>query len=147
VVRSVRASPGTYDPRQGDFAVAGSMRFELGLPAPGLIAKAGYGSFGTQRYLLAYRPEGAAESTFAAAEFYATDGFGPSRAAQRASAIAQGTWRVARATRGRLLFTGYTGHFDSAGVLRLSDIRAGAVSRFATYDPSQGGASMRAQLV
>lgn len=147
VVRSVRATPGSYDPRQGDFAVAGSVRFELGYDKPGLTAKAGYGSFGSSRYFLAYRPRGADEGTFAAAEFYDTDGFGPSRAAQRASMVAQSSWRLGDQTSARLLFTAYTGHFDSAGVLRLSDIQADKVSRFATYDPNQGGASSRFQLV
>jgi TonB family protein len=147
VVRALRVSPGTYDPRQGDFAIAGTMRFELGYDQPGITAKGGYGQFGTQRYFLAYRPKGADEGTFAAAEFYDTDGFGPSRAARRASAIAQATFKLGANTSARLLLTGYTGHFDSAGVLRLSDIQTHAVSRFATYDPSQGGASMRAQLV
>jgi len=147
VVRSVHATPGTYDPRQGDFAVAGTVRFELGYDQPGLTAKAGYGSFGSSRYFLAYRPKGENDDTFAAAEFYDTDGFGPSRAAQRASMVAQSTWRLGDRTTGRLLLSAYTGHFDSAGVLRLSDIQSGAVSRFATYDPHQGGASSRVQLV
>jgi iron complex outermembrane receptor protein len=146
VVRTLRASPGTYDPRQGDFAVAGTMRFELGYDQPGITAKGGYGSFGTQRYFLAYRPKGAPEETFGAAEFYDTDGFGPSRKARRASAIAQGRWRSG-ATSVRLLLSGYAGHFNSAGVVRLSDLQSGKISRFHTYDPNQGGASMRAQLV
>ncbi|HEX6245411.1 MAG TPA: TonB-dependent receptor [Polyangiales bacterium] len=146
VVQALRVSPGAYDPRQGDFAVAGSMRFDLGYDHEGITAKAGYGSFGTQRYFLAYRPKGAPEATFGAAEFTKTDGFGPARAALRASGIAQGHWHFGK-TSARLLLTGYTGQFDSAGVLRVSDIQSGAVSRFATYDPSQGGNSMRSQLV
>jgi iron complex outermembrane receptor protein len=146
VVRALRVSPGAYDPRQGDFAIAGSMRFDLGYDHEGISAKAGYGSFGTQRYFLAYRPKGKPEATFGAAEFYTTDGFGPSRAALRASGIAQGHWHFGN-TSARLLLTGYTGQFDSAGVLRLSDIESGAKSRFDTYDPRQGGNSMRSQLV
>lgn len=147
VVRSLHVQPGSYDPRQGDFAVAGSARFELGYDQPGLTAKAGYGSFGTSRYFLAYRPKDADESTFGAAEFYGTDGFGPARSAKRASAIAQGSWRLATATRARLLLTGYTGHFDSAGVLPLADLQAKRIARYATYDARQGGASSRVQLV
>jgi hypothetical protein len=41
----------------------------------------------------------------------------------------------------------YAGRFDSAGVLKLSDIEAKRVDRFATYDPKQGGYSSRSQLV
>jgi iron complex outermembrane recepter protein len=147
VVRSIRTTPGTYDPRQGDFAVAGTVRYELGYDQPGLTAKAGFGSFGSARYFLAYRPKGSNEGTFAAAEFYDTDGFGPSRAAQRASAVAQSLWKLGDSTSARLMFSAYTGHFDSAGVLRLRDIQSGAVDRFASYDPNQGGASSRFQLV
>ncbi|MFT3926829.1 MAG: TonB-dependent receptor [Myxococcales bacterium] len=147
VVQTLRATPGTYDPRQGDFAVAGTVRLDLGYEEEGISAKAGYGSFGTQRYFLGYRPKGSNEKTFAAGEVYTTDGFGPSRAAQRASAIAQGSMRLDHDIEARVLLTTYAGHFDSAGVLRLEDIQSGARSRFATYDPNQGGASTRSQIV
>ncbi|MET0343161.1 MAG: TonB-dependent receptor, partial [Polyangiales bacterium] len=147
VVRTLRVTPGTYDPRQGDFAVAGSARFELGYDQPGATVKAGYGQFRTQRYFLAYRPRDADERTFGAVELYTTDGFGPSRAAKRASAMAQATFSLAQQTALRVLVTGYATQFDSAGVLRLRDVETRAVSRYATYDPSQGGASSRAQLV
>jgi outer membrane cobalamin receptor len=147
VVRRVVATPGTYDPRQGDFAVAGSMRLDLGYDVPGTTAKAGLGSFGARRAFLAYRPRDAAEGTFAAVELYETDGFGPSRAAQRASAMGQVVLPLGGGTDVRVLASAYTGHFASAGVLRLSDIESGAVNRFATYDATQGGASSRTQVV
>jgi iron complex outermembrane recepter protein len=146
-VRSLRGLPGTYDTRQGDFAVAGTMRYELGLTRPGMFAKGSYGSFGTQRYVLGARPSSGSEQSFAAAELYSTDGFGPSRAARRASALAQHVLRIGHDTELRVMVGAYAAQFDSAGVLRLSDITSGAVSRFATYDGSQGGASQRGQLV
>ncbi|HEY6880042.1 MAG TPA: TonB-dependent receptor [Polyangiales bacterium] len=147
VVRALHATPGSYDPRQGDFAVAGTVRLELGYDQPGLTAKGGYGSYGSRRFFLAYRPPKSGEGTFAAAEFYDTDGFGPARAAQRASAVAQWMTRFGGGGSARLMFSAYTGHFDSAGVLRLRDIQSGVVGRYATYDPNQGGASSRVQLV
>jgi hypothetical protein len=147
VVRRVVATPGTYDPRQGDFAVAGSMRFDLGYDVPGATVKAGAGTFGARRAFLAYRPPDAAEGTFAAVELYETNGFGPSRAAQRASAMGQVVLPLGGGTDVRVLASAYAGHFASAGVLRLADIESGAVNRFATYDASQGGASSRAQVV
>jgi outer membrane cobalamin receptor len=148
-VRRVVATPGTYDPRQGDFAVAGSMRFDLGYDVPGATAKVGVGSFGARRAFLAYRPPGSADGTFAAVELYQTNGFGPSRAAQRASAMGQVVLPLGGGTDVRVLTSAYAGHFSSAGVLRLSDIESGAsvVDRFATYDATQGGASSRAQVV
>jgi outer membrane cobalamin receptor len=146
-VQRIAALPGTYDPRQGDFAVAGTLRFELGYDRPGFTAKATAGSFGTRRAFLAYRPTSADERTFAAAELYETDGFGPARAATRAAAVGQTVVRLGDGTSLRVMASAYTGRFSSAGVLRLSDVESGAVSRFATYDASQGGANGRAQVV
>jgi hypothetical protein len=86
----------------------------------------------------------APKAPFAAAEIYDTDGFGPSRA--RAACLRHrpgppgavgDSHRGAPPAQG-----GYSGHFASAGVLRLSDIESGAVSALSPlYDPSQGGAS------
>jgi TonB family protein len=150
-VRALHVTPGTYDPRQGDFAVAGTLRLELGYDQPGFTAKAQAGSFHTRRYFLAYRPEtgplSASDGTFAAAEFYETRGFGPARAAQRASAVAQVVFPLAPGADLRVLASTYSGHFASAGVLRLADIEAGKVDRFASYDSSQGGDSSRSQVV
>jgi iron complex outermembrane recepter protein len=147
VVQSMHVSPGTYDPRQGDFAVAGSLRLDLGYADTGVHLKATLGSFGTRRYFMAYRPVGAPESNFAAFETYATDGFGPSRAVRRTSALAQTVVELGQGLRARVLGTAYTTRYDSAGVLRLSDIESGAVDRFSTYDAKQGGDADRASVV
>jgi TonB family protein len=147
IVKSVRALPGNYDPSQGDFAVAGSLRFDLGYAEPGATAKAELGSFGTRRFFLGYHPRDDSDATFAAAEIYGTDGFGPSRAARRASAIAQVERPLGDGVTARLLATTYAGRFDSAGVVRISDIESGAIDRFDTYDSKQGGFSTRTQLV
>jgi hypothetical protein len=146
-VSRIAATPGTYDPRQGDFAVAGSMRFDLGLAAPGATMKAGAGQFGGRRLFLGYRPPDRDERTFGAVELYETDGFGPSRAAQRASALGQAVLTLGDATTARLFGSTYAGHFSSAGVVRLADVQSGAIDRFATYDAKQGGNASRTQLV
>lgn len=146
VISAVRGQPGTFDPRQGDFAVAGTVRYDLGLDEPGFSAKGTLGSFGVKRLFLAYHPPSMSPATFAAAEVYATDGFGPSRAASRASLIGQVEYDLGP-VRARVLTTAMTGRFDSPGVLRLSDVERGRVDRLSTYDPRQNGQSSRAQLV
>lgn len=146
VLREVQSSPGVYDPGQGDFAVAGTMRLALGYDEPGATAKVMVGSFGTRRYFLAYHPRDTREETFAAFESYSTDGFGPSRSAQRTSAVAQALYNLGERATMRLLVTHYGGRFASAGVVRLEDLRRGG-DPFATYDPNQGGDSSRSQLV
>jgi len=145
VVKRIRSSPGTYDPRQGDFAVAGSLWLDLGYDEPGFTLSASTGSFGARRYFLAYHPKGGSDATFAAFELYSTDGFGPARAAQRTSAIAQTEIPLGSAT-ARVMASTYAASFDSAGVLRLSDIEKGSIDRFGSYDEHQGGDSARSQV-
>jgi iron complex outermembrane receptor protein len=145
LVQQLRVVEGPFDPRQGNYAVAGSADYQLGLEKRGLTAKYTGGSFNTQRGLVMWGPQGESEHTFAAAEAYKTDGFGQNRSAQRASAYAQyegqitgGTWRVT----GQV----YTTDYHSAGVIREDDYQAGRVGFYGTYDPAQGGDSFRASL-
>ncbi|HET9957815.1 MAG TPA: TonB-dependent receptor plug domain-containing protein, partial [Polyangiaceae bacterium] len=147
LVLRLRSTPGNYDPRQGDFAVAGTLRFDLGYSEPGITAKASAGSFGARRFFMGYRPTQATDETFAAFELYKTDGFGPSRAARHATAMAQLRHELTSAVTTRVLVSAYAGRFDSPGVLRLRDIESKNVDPFATYDAKQGGSSARAQLV
>lgn len=147
VVERIRSKPGAYDPRQGDFAVAGSIGYDLGYAEPGITVSGTLGSFGERRLFLAYHPESAPSTTFAAFETQSTDGFGPSRAARRTSAIAQVDFDLGGAASLRAMVSTYAARFDSAGVLRLADVDRGALDRFATYDPKQGGDSSRTQVV
>jgi iron complex outermembrane recepter protein len=146
VVKEVRSQPGNYDPRQADFAVAGSMHYELGYDEPGFTAQASLGSFNSRRYLLAYHPKDTDDGNFGAFEFGSTDGFGPSRSARHGSAMVQAVHRFDTVT-ARLLLSTYSGRYDSAGVLKQGDIESGRVGRFDTYDPKQNGYDSRTQLV
>lgn len=147
VVRRVRATPGPFDPRQGDFAVAGTIDFDLGLAETGFTTSLGLGMYGERRWLVAYRPTNAPEETFAAAEVQSTDGFGPSRAARRVSAVAQWVFPLGNNLSFRLMGSAYAARFSSAGVVLRDDVESGNIDRFATYDPRQGGDSTRVQFV
>ena len=146
VVSRITVLPGNYSPEQGDFAVAGTIRYDLGYREPGITAKGTTGSFGERRIFLAYHRENAAPGSFAAFEAQSTDGFGPSRAASRTSAIAQQVFPLGDGQL-RVLATGYAGKFDSPGVVSLRDLESGRISRFGTYGVDQGGFSSRYQLV
>jgi hypothetical protein len=146
VVKRLRLLPGTYDPRQGDFSVAGSVWLDLGYDEPGITAKATAGQFGTRRYFLAYHPKESSDATFAAFEHYSTDGFGPSRASSRTSLVAQAAYPIGDATL-RAMASTYAASFASAGVLRLDDIESRRIDRFGSYDQHQGGDSARSQIV
>jgi hypothetical protein len=143
LVEALRVVEGPYDPRQGNFAVAGSANYELGLERRGLTTKLTKGSFGTERLMLTWGPEGYGRHTFAGGELVRSDGFGANRSSQRGAINAQvegvlpgtGTWR--------LLGTSYATHFASAGLLRADDVEAGRVPFFGTYDARQGGDASR----
>ncbi len=141
LVEGLRVVEGPFDPRQGNYAVAGSADFDLGLRQRGLTAKVGVGSFGTKRGLLTWGP-GTNSHTFAGVELYQTDGFGQNRDAQRAAAIAQSEGHVGDALY-RLTTTAYTTSYHSAGVVRQDDFAAGRIGFLDTYDHSQGGDASR----
>lgn len=147
VVRQLRAKPGTYDPRQGEFAVAGSLHLDLGVAEEGVEVAGTLGSFGERRVFASFRPAGAPEETFAAFQIQGTDGFGPSRASERGTAMAQMVVDAGATSRIRLFASAHGGHFDSAGVLPLALARTRGDARFRTLDPDQGGDSTRVQLV
>lgn len=128
VVQALRVSEGVYDPRQGDFAVAGSIDVELGVSEAerGTRLRSSYGSFGTFRQLALWAPRGTSEESFGAAHYGKTAGFGQNRAAESGSGILQhrfGGGAVAY----RSLFILHTARADSAGVVRLDDVQSGKV--------------------
>ncbi|HEY2729466.1 MAG TPA: TonB family protein, partial [Polyangia bacterium] len=134
LVESLRVVEGPFDPRQGNFAVAGSGDYELGLPERGLSARYTTGSFGTERILGLWGPPGESTHTFGGAEIYKTDGFGQSRDAQRGSAMGQYEGRFGANGTYRLTAQAYATHFHSAGVVRDDDYQSGRIGFYGSYD-------------
>jgi iron complex outermembrane recepter protein len=134
LVESLRVVEGPFDPRQGNYAVAGSADYQLGLAERGLSLRYTQGSFGTERVLGLWGPPGESTHTFAGAEISRTDGFGQNRDAQRAAAMAQYEGRLGTNGTYRLTAQGYATHFHSAGILREDDYRSGRVGFYDSYD-------------
>ncbi len=151
VVRSLRVQEGVYDPRQGDFAVAGSVDFELGVEDRGTTLKSSGGSFGTFRQLVLWAPKGQEEGTFAAASVRRSAGFGASRGGLSGQAIAQIVLGAGERTDITLHAAAYGARSSLAGVLRRDDVEAGIVDFYGTYDDpsarSQSASSGRAQVM
>ncbi len=150
LVERLRVVEGPFDPRQGDFALAGSADYTLGLATRGVRAQIEAGTFGHQRLLLTWGPEAASRQTFTAVSLARGDGFGPSRASTRATALAQLEGALGAGLRGALFATGHVADFASAGVVRADDVAAGRLacprgteSFFCVSDATQGGASTR----
>jgi hypothetical protein len=56
LVESLRVLEGPFDPREGNYAEAGSADYHLGLEQRGLFTKLSAGSYGTKRAFLGYGP-------------------------------------------------------------------------------------------
>lgn len=147
LVHSLRVLEGPFDPRQGNFAVAGSARYELGLARRGITAKYGRGSFGAERALVTFGPPGQSVHTFAGAELYRTSGFGENRSSRHARAMAQYEGKLGASGSFRLGGAAYATDFRSAGLVRAADVASGRIDRYGTYDPRQGGSGSRFQLM
>jgi iron complex outermembrane receptor protein len=146
LVESLRVLEGPFDPRQGNYAVAGSVDYEPGLTQRGLTAKYTRGSFGSERLLLTFGPPGGSNHTFGGAEIHRSDGFGQNRDSRRASVMAQYEGELGPGTTFRLAGSGYATEYHSAGFLRADDVSAGRVDFFDTYDTRQGGGGTRFQV-
>lgn len=150
-VRSLRVVEGVYDPEQGDFAVAGSVGFDLGVEERGLLFKGTLGSFGARRTLALWAPEGQSEDTFGAVAVRSSDGFGDAPRGSLSGA-ALGQYRVALSDDFSALLhvAAYAGRAGIAGVLRRDDIDEDRVGFLDAYDDpsarSQSAAASRAQI-
>ena len=126
-IRSVSITHGAYDPRQGDFAIAGSARMDLGLERPGFLGKATVGSFGSRRALLAFSPpldDPSWRDSFAAIETYSTDGPGAGRGGQRTSFVGQLSYADRRMSWRLFVLIG-SARFDFPGLLSQRDVEGG----------------------
>jgi len=128
VLKSVRVSNGPYDPRQGDFAIAGSVHMDLGLESPGFWGKGSLGSFGSKRVFLAYAPEDRDRewsNSFAAFEAYGTSGVGEGRGGQRGSFVGQVAYANDRVEWRAYAMAG-SARFDFPGYLSQGAVEQGA---------------------
>jgi iron complex outermembrane recepter protein len=145
VVEALRVIEGPFSPSQGNYAVAGSVDYDLGLAERGLGVKVGRGSYDTQRLLLTYGAPRKSSANFTAAELFQTKGYGKNRDASRGAAINQIDGRLSD-WHYRLLMQGYAARYHSAGVVREDDYASGRVGFFDTYDFNQGGNASRFSL-
>jgi iron complex outermembrane receptor protein len=143
LVRSLRVVEGPFDPRQGNYAVAGSADYELGLVERGVTLKYTYGTFNTHRAVALWGPAGESVHTFGGAELRTSDGFGQNRGSKTATAMGQFEGNIGETGTYRLAATAYAVDYRSAGLLRADDVLAGRKGFFDTYDTGQGGAASR----
>ena len=151
LVEGLRVVEGPFDANQGDFAVAGTVEYELGLRRRGITLGGGLGSYGESRATVLWGPKDTDQDTFVGFLFRNGDGYGLNRAFTNATVMAQTRLELSERTRLTLFGTFYAGRFGSAGVVREYDLVTGTLpcaegefsQFFCSYDPAQGGAEQR----
>ncbi|WP_217441688.1 TonB-dependent receptor domain-containing protein [Myxococcus sp. CA039A] len=146
VVQSIEVTEGSYRASQGDFAVAGSVRMDLGVKEQGVHFAGTLGQYRQRRLVATVRP-GDDPGTFAAVELGEGKGYGTQRGYGRASLLAQATARLGDGLTVRALGGSYVTRFDSPGVVREDDLLTGNSDFFSASTPRQGGTVSRHQLL
>lgn len=133
-VQELRITEGVYDPRQGDFAVAGSIDLNLGVQEEdrGVRLRSSYGAWNTSRQLVLWAPREAAEESFGAVQYMHTDGFGEQRAGQSGSGIFQHRFGTGDLTF-RAVGILHAARSGLAGVVRQDDVEAKRVCFTCVY--------------
>lgn len=139
---------GVADPRQGDFAVAGSIDVGLGVDEArrGLFVESGFGSFDTFRQKVMWAPKQADRESFGAVQLSTTAGFGQNRGGRAGSALLQHRFGSGQVTY-RAIGLAHTADASSAGVVRHDDVESGVVCFSCAYDDAtaraQGASAAR----
>ena len=146
VVQALEVTEGSYRAAQGDFAVAGTVRMDLGVAEPGVHLSGTLGQYGQRRLVATVRP-GDDAGTFAAVELGEGRGFGAQRGYGRASLLAQAHATLGEGLTVRALAGSYVTRFDSPGVVREDDLLSGRSDFFSAALGRQGGSVSRHQLL
>lgn len=146
VVQSLEVTEGSYRAAQGDFAVAGTMRLDLGVNEQGVHIAGTLGQYRQRRLVATVRP-GDEPGTFAAVELGEGKGFGAQRGYGRAALLAQAITKLGDGFTIRALGGSYVTRFDSPGVVREDNLFAGTSDFFSASAPRQGGTVSRHQLL
>ena len=137
---------GPFGIHQGPFATAGSVRYELGIPADRRGVYAGYetGTTNRHRFVASVSPKDPLKRHFLAVEAVRDNEFGGNRAHQRLSVLGRFPMLDTHRT-GRLdiLVSAYGARFGLPGLVRLDDVEAGFVDFHGALDRSGSGWSDR----
>lgn len=147
LIRDVEVIKGPFVLSQGPFAMAGSARFRLGVPADSRGWRAAYtgGSTNRHRLLLSYAPEPSGSADFVGAAVVRDEGYGHNRRSERAAML--GRKRLLSSARfGQLglLVGAQATRFELPGAIRDDDVAAGRIGFYDTYYPAGRGLSARA---
>ena len=150
VVATLEARPGPFRAEQGPFAVAGSVRLQLGVVGAARGTRVGleHGGPSRVRALALVAPLELSENTFFAVDHLEDAGFGRNREATHTRAV--GSARLLEVEGfGTLRLWGavHRGRFGLPGAVRVQDIESGRVGPWDAVRQDTGGASTRGLAV
>ena len=151
-VEQMKVYKGPYTARFGDFATSGAGEFLTKTRLDHSQAKVEVGQFDTFRGLLMLNllDQGKhlfsqkSESAYVAAEYYFTNSyFDAKQHFKRFNGLAKYTGQLSDNTSLTLLGSHFTSNWDASGQIPERGVREGAISRFGSIDPSEGGRTSR----
>jgi hypothetical protein len=154
VVERVEISKGPYFVGQGDFATAGAVdlvsreRFERSSVGAGIVGSPGHGRAGYRALAIAspLPDDGKVKATFAA-EMGRTNGpFDNPDRWDRYKLFDKLAFQPSATSSLSLTHMSYVGNWNGSGQIPARAVEQGAISRFGSIDPSEGGSSARHQL-
>ncbi|MEO1227572.1 MAG: TonB-dependent receptor [Myxococcota bacterium] len=143
LVDRVEVKKGPYYAEVGDFATAGAVnmvnKHRLGRNTLGVTV----GMFETYRALAMISPDLGNESNVLAGEFYTSDGpFENGEDLQRFNLVASSTFEIGESELD-IAIQGYDARWNANGQIPDRLVRTGALDRFGSIDPTEGGNSRR----
>jgi outer membrane receptor protein involved in Fe transport len=147
-IERVELFKGPYFPQFGDFATAGALKLITRETFKENFALAEGGSFDTQRYVLGGSPQLGNVKTLFAGQAYFTNGpfINPENLA-RYNGMARFTLDPTPDSKLSATFQGYAADWDGSGQLPAPQVASGALDRFGSVDPTEGGRSDRQNLL
>lgn len=143
LVEMVEVRKGPFFAEFGDHAVAGAVNYRLRSDLPDSFVTTSVGMFDTYRGVAAARFRAGATTPLLAAELYRTNGpFTHGESYRRLSLFGRVSERIASGTL-TLSMQSFVSAWDASGQIPLRAVQAGAISRFGSLDPSEGGSSQR----
>ena len=147
-IERVELFKGPYFPQFGDFATAGALKLITKETFKENFALAEGGSFGTQRYVLGASPKiGAAKTLLAGQAFYTNGPFINPEHLAKYNGMARFTLDPAPGSKLTGTVQAYAADWDASGQIPAPQVASGALPRFGSVDPTEGGRTDRTNVL
>lgn len=143
-IEGVEVHKGSYLPEYGDFATAGVVNFRTrDVAREGVLQGAG-GEYDTQRYLLMLSPtKDRVRTLFAAEGFYTNGPYQIDNQYNRTNLLGKVTTNLSGRDEISLKATFLHSKWDGSGEIPLRTVSRGALDRFGSINPYEGGHTLR----